>query len=202
MQAIQTKFFGWNSARQAYRIKATAPAGSVWHQFGQLHVDIEPEHEKAARALVDRFGWNMDIVGGTLADTSMVWVLAPKPAKALSAYVSSDDFELPKAEFLRRVRDRISEDIPLESERIEWTRIKNDVNGNGRIVCHFLNLNTRAELDRTGVDWIPTDEKYRLALARAHTIGGRKFNNKQYGGGIVFTGDISEIEAHIARVTQ
>lgn len=168
MQAIQTKFFGWNSARRAYRIKATAPAGSVWHSFGQLKGDIEPEHEKAARALMARFGWDMDIVGGTLADSSMVWVLVPKP----------------------------------EPERIEWTRIKNDVNGNGRIVCHFLHLNTRAELDRTGEDWIPTGEKYRLALARAHTIGGRKFHNKQYGGGIVFTGDISETEVHIARVTQ
>lgn len=93
MQAIQTKFFGWNAARQAYRIKATAPVGSIWHSFGQLQGDIEPEHEKAARALVDRFGWNMDIVGGTLADSSMVWVLVPKP----------------------------------EPERIEWTRIKNDI---------------------------------------------------------------------------
>lgn len=131
MQAIQTKFFGWNSARQAYRIKANAPAGSVWHSFGQLPGNIEPEHEKAARALMARFGWDMDIVGGTLADSSMVWVQAPKPAKALSAYVSADDFGLPKAEFLRRVRDRISEDIPPEPERIEWTRIKNDINGTG-----------------------------------------------------------------------
>jgi hypothetical protein len=30
------------------------------------------------------------------------------------------------------------------------------------------------------------DAKYALALHRASKIGGRKFHNKQYGGGIVF----------------
>ena len=69
---------------------------------------------------------------------------------------------------------------------IEFTRIKNDVNGNPRYVCHFLNLNTRAELDASGAEWIGISEKYAFALNRARKIGGRKFHNKQYGGGIVF----------------
>ena len=65
-----------------------------------------------------------------------------------------------------------------------FTRVKNDGNGNPRYVCHFLQLNTHAELNAE--PWIDTSEKYNLALARARNLGGRKFHNKQYGGGIVF----------------
>ena len=67
-----------------------------------------------------------------------------------------------------------------------FERIKNDGNGNPRYVCHFLALLTREELDRSGDQWIPVGAKYDLALHRARKIGGRKFHNKQYGGGIVF----------------
>ena len=64
---------------------------------------------------------------------------------------------------------------------ITFTRIKNDVNGNPRYVCHFLSLNTREELDGPYLS-----NKYDLACARAKAIGGKRFHNKQYGGGIVF----------------
>lgn len=74
----------------------------------------------------------------------------------------------------------------MKNLNIEFTRINNDGNGNPRYVCHFLNLNTKEEKNRTGKDWIDISEKYRLALNRAKKIGGRKFHNKQYGGGIVF----------------
>ena len=66
----------------------------------------------------------------------------------------------------------------------DFTRVKNDVNGNPRYVCHFLNLNCPKELNAN--PWIDVSQKYNLALARAKTLGGRKFHNKQYGGGIVF----------------
>lgn len=58
---------------------------------------------------------------------------------------------------------------------IEFTRIKNDINGNPRFVCHFLNF-------------LKSDEpaNYELALNRSRQLGGRKFHNKQYGGGIAF----------------
>ena len=58
---------------------------------------------------------------------------------------------------------------------IDFTRIQNDVNGNPRVVCHYLNF-------------IKDDEKasYEVAIKRANKLGGRKFHNKQYGGGIVF----------------
>ena len=58
---------------------------------------------------------------------------------------------------------------------IEFTRVNSDINGNPRYVCHFLNL-------------IKDDEKasYEVAIKRANKLGGRKFHNKQYGGGLVF----------------
>jgi hypothetical protein len=72
---------------------------------------------------------------------------------------------------------------------IEFTRIKNDSNGNPRYVCHFLSLLTDAE--KNDQELFPNDlnrvsNMYAYALARARKIGGRKFHNKQYGGGIVF----------------
>jgi hypothetical protein len=65
-----------------------------------------------------------------------------------------------------------------------FTRVNNDTNGNPRYVLHFLKLNTDDELD--AVQWIDVSTKYVLALARSRAQGGRKFHNKQYGGGIVF----------------
>ena len=58
---------------------------------------------------------------------------------------------------------------------IEFTQINHDINGNPRYVCHFLNF-------------IKDDEKasYEVAIKRANKLGGRKFHNKQYGGGLVF----------------
>lgn len=62
-----------------------------------------------------------------------------------------------------------------------FTRIKHDVNGNPRFVCHYLYL--RAPVDR---DAQVTDQ-YVLAVNRARPLGGKRFHNKQYGGGIVFS---------------
>jgi hypothetical protein len=50
----------------------------------------------------------------------------------------------------------------------DFKRINNDVNGNPRYVFHFLRL----------------ADTYEQALKLAKKIGGRKFHNKQYGGGI------------------
>ena len=67
-------------------------------------------------------------------------------------------------------------------QEIDFTRINNDTNGNPRYVCHFLNFIT--DKDRQGEYSITGN--YNLALKRARTIGGKKFHNNQYGGGIVF----------------
>lgn len=78
--------------------------------------------------------------------------------------------------------------------QINWTRINNDVNGNPRYVCHFFELLTEEEKDQE----INTSSKYEKALKRAKGIGGKKFHNKQYGGGIVFQSyNTKETEAQI-----
>jgi hypothetical protein len=48
--------------------------------------------------------------------------------------------------------------------------INSDSNGNPRYVCHYLAF----------------ANDYSVALAMAKKLGGKKFHNKQYGGGIVF----------------
>ena len=51
-----------------------------------------------------------------------------------------------------------------------FTQIKNDSNDNPRYVVHYLQL----------------ANSYERALYLSRQLGGRKFHNKQYGGGIVF----------------
>ncbi len=84
-------------------------------------------------------------------------------------------------------------------KRIEFTRVNNDVNGNPRYVCHFLELiNEDDDEVLTDMGGVNIDNKYKLALKRAKKIGGRKFHNKQYGGGIVFQSyNIKETERKI-----
>jgi hypothetical protein len=68
------------------------------------------------------------------------------------------------------------------------TRLNNDVNGNPRYAIHFLKLNTRAEKNRTaGYENLSTTDLYDIAVKRANKLGGRRYHNKQYGGGIVFS---------------
>lgn len=70
---------------------------------------------------------------------------------------------------------------------IEFIVVNNDGNGNPRYVCHFLNFitdNDREKLENGELTYL--DMSYELALKRARKIGGLKFNNKQYRGGIVF----------------
>lgn len=89
-----------------------------------------------------------------------------------------------------------------EPEVLTFTRVKSDYCGNPRYVVHFLSLNTREELDRSGDDWIPIGDKYAIACKRANSIGGSKYRGKDYGGGIVFQSySIDETAAHISRVT-
>ena len=51
-----------------------------------------------------------------------------------------------------------------------FTKIKHDVNGNPRHVLHFIHIS----------------KNYDEALFICKKLGGKKFHNKQYGGGIVF----------------
>ena len=65
------------------------------------------------------------------------------------------------------------------------TRVKNDVNGKPRYVIHYLALLTAEEKADNSLDAILS--RYNVVIAKARKLfGGRKFHNKQYGGGIVF----------------
>ena len=83
---------------------------------------------------------------------------------------------------------------------ITWTKIRHDVNGNPRFVCHFLNFvsdGDRAVAETMGLGRV--DYLYNMALARARKLGGRRYHTKAYGGGIVFQcyAPSAEIEPHI-----
>lgn len=80
--------------------------------------------------------------------------------------------------------------------KIDFTRVNNDVNGNPRLVVHFLQLLTKEELDS---NLLPTGVKYELALMRAKTVSGKKYHNKSYGGGIVFQEYESCMDATVNR---
>ena len=91
----------------------------------------------------------------------------------------------------------------LKRIKHNWTRIKSDGNGNPRYVVHFLalvpDLDTPEIWDEHGIGTISW--KYRQAVKRANKIGGRKFHNKSYGGGIVFQSyELRETEKAIKSV--
>lgn len=69
-----------------------------------------------------------------------------------------------------------------------FTKVNNDINGNPRYVTHFLNL--ISEVDKENLKHLGAASRitamYELAVKKAKKIGGKRFNNKQYGGGIVF----------------
>jgi len=68
-----------------------------------------------------------------------------------------------------------------------FTRVNNDINGNPRYVIHYLQL----------------ADNYERALYLSRQLGGRKFHNKQYGGGIAFQSYNTEILAErIAQIKE
>lgn len=77
------------------------------------------------------------------------------------------------------------------TSKIQFTQVKNDANGNPRFVCHYTNLIKISEIGEI-------EGNYQTALKRAKKLHGRKFHNKQYGGGIVFqTYNIEVLEEKI-----
>ena len=67
------------------------------------------------------------------------------------------------------------------NDDVRFTRINNDYNGNPRYVVHFNEfLNAEEKMH------VPFMKQYEYALKKAKMLGGKKFHNKQYGGGVVF----------------
>jgi hypothetical protein len=74
----------------------------------------------------------------------------------------------------------------MKNHKYNWTRVQSDINGNPRYVVSWLEFGVKS---------------YDAALKLARSIGGKKFHNKQYGGGIVFQSfNLPETEAAIDRV--
>lgn len=73
-------------------------------------------------------------------------------------------------------------------KEVEFTRVNSDVNGDPRYAFHFtalINEGDRIKADHRNGDTFGISTQYEIALIKAKKIGGRKFHNKQYGGGIV-----------------
>ena len=69
----------------------------------------------------------------------------------------------------------------------DFTKIKHDVNGNPRYVMHFIKLVSDNEVkaaENMGIEFVGW--QYKQALKRSRKYGGKKFHNRQFGGGIVF----------------
>ena len=87
----------------------------------------------------------------------------------------------------------------MKNHEIEsmFTRVNSDVNGNPRFAIHFLNC----EPDKWADYDLTLTERYARVCKLMNTIGGRKFHNKQYGGGIVFQSyNLADTWKHIERV--
>lgn len=81
----------------------------------------------------------------------------------------------------------------MQNRKVDFTQVNNDINGNPRYVCHFLNF-----ISLASDDLLDISQRYELAVKRARTIGGKKYNIKNNGGGIVFKSyNISETEKSI-----
>lgn len=63
----------------------------------------------------------------------------------------------------------------------QFSKVKSDVNGNPRYVIHFLALDVHGWQSN-----ISLSGRYAIACKLANQIGGKKYHNKSYGGGIVF----------------
>jgi hypothetical protein len=70
------------------------------------------------------------------------------------------------------------------------TRISAGSKGNQRRVIHFLAFITPEDrAERASHKLVSTGSLYDFALRKARKLGGRKFHNRQYSGGIVFQAD-------------
>lgn len=84
---------------------------------------------------------------------------------------------------------------------MEFKRIKNDVNGNPRYVVHFLALlsdKEQHEISDKAKPFQYITDAYSYAIKKANKIGGKKYQGKDFGGGIVFQSyNINNLEKSI-----
>jgi hypothetical protein len=79
----------------------------------------------------------------------------------------------------------------------DFKRITNDVNGNPRYVCHFLNLDVHGWNSGLSVS-----ARYDIAVQLAKALGGKRYHTRSYGGGLVFQSyNLRDLCEHINRLT-
>lgn len=87
--------------------------------------------------------------------------------------------------------------ISINNELIDALDVGYDTNGNRRHVVHFLPI-YNAIANRTGMSYSALSERpYAVALDAMRAIGGKKYHNRKYGGGISFTLDRSQLQDDI-----
>jgi len=85
------------------------------------------------------------------------------------------------------------------TNQINFKRVNSDINGNPRYVCSFYHLLNETESNNYDIS---VSDRYNIALQKAKSLGGRKYHNKQFGGGIVFQSyNIKELENKILEIT-
>lgn len=171
MQAILSKIIPATNCKPT-RIKASCARGSIIVSADNLPGRTDDNHAIVAAKLVAKFcaedlknygtpiatnPWNRPLVTG----------------------------QLPNGDYAHVLTDA----LPAVQKESEWkaVRVKTDSNGNPRYAVHFLAFLT--DEDKAWADALPVFSvaaKYDRAIARARRVGGKKFHNKQFGGGIVF----------------
>lgn len=74
------------------------------------------------------------------------------------------------------------EKIKISEEN--FTKQTHDINGNPRYAIHFLNLiPSNFDLKQNGIIGL---YDFVLNLNKKLSLGGRKYHNKKYGGGLIF----------------
>jgi hypothetical protein len=71
-QAILTRYIGPTNSRKS-RIKAFSRAGSVTLNYDH-DISQDANHERAAKALCDKFTWAHALTGGQLPNGDYAWI--------------------------------------------------------------------------------------------------------------------------------
>ena len=71
--------------------------------------------------------------------------------------------------------------------KINFKQVNSDYYGKPRVVCHFLELINEQDNENVKNDGLNSiSNLYNIAVYKAKKIGGKKYNGKDFGGGIVF----------------
>lgn len=154
------------AVKQAWAISYGKKKAKVGYSKERLKI------EKKATPLKKKYrakGWSKkDAIKNALIDAAYMSGTKKAPAKSYHKDTKSHNVNI-----------RVMSGIGSIGEN--FTRVNNDVNGNPRYVVHFLDLINEEERMA-----IPFHKLYEYAVKKAKKIGGKKYNNKSYGGGIIF----------------